>query len=472
MGLSPDQLLCMLVRPPAGYGTGNKPNIKQGLYLLPQALPTLARVIEKKGALPIVIDFEVNGWMLNEFLVEFQKTAPDILFFTTSTLSFCYCREMVSAVRQVDNHVTIIFGGPHATYQWKSLLDERIADIVVLGEGEVALSQILDHYLHGRMLSECAGIAYMDDSGVPVANANCVITDNLSALGTPAYEYIDMKSYRERVGKSSIEIVRGCPRGCKFCLNTKYYPTMRYKPIVDVVKEFELLIETYGFEKLSVISPELVSDPGYVNKLLATLESLLRGTRVTWACATTAMSLSPDVLEQMAKAHCRSIFIGVESGANEVQCAVGSKVDLSLLEDRMSMVKHAGIDVLASFILGLPGETEASAKQTIELAASLKEKYKFIKSIQFNTFGPFPGTDIREDLERYRCIILPIDFAYYAVVPAVESDSFPRETHYQLWHEVWKHFFPTYYDDYLEIERDALAGNNPRLAAFCGHTSK
>ena len=167
----------MLVRPPAGYGTGNKPNIKQGLYILPQALPTLARVIEKKGALPIVIDFEVNGWTLREFLVEFQKKAPNILFFTTSTLSFCYCREMAAAVRQITNDVPVVFGGPHATYQWKTLLHEGIADIVVLGEGEAALSQILDHFLYGRALSECTGIAYMDESGIPVRIDDCVITD-------------------------------------------------------------------------------------------------------------------------------------------------------------------------------------------------------------------------------------------------------------------------------------------------------
>jgi anaerobic magnesium-protoporphyrin IX monomethyl ester cyclase len=294
----------------------------------------------------------------------------------------------------------------------------------------------------------------------------CADADPFATFRIPAYDCIDMNAYKERVGKCTLEIARGCPHACNFCLNTQYYPT-RYKPITDIMKEVELLIGRYAFTKLSVISPELLIDAAYMSDVLDQLALILRGTTVTWACATSAKSLSRALLDKMAKAHCRSIFIGIESGADDVHCLFGRKLDLATLEERLLAVADAGMGVLASFIIGLPGETEASACRTIELAHRLKAKYTFIKTIQFNTFGPFPGTDFTTNIAQYGFRILPIDPAYYPVVPAVEMAGFPKEIHYRVWHRVWKEFFPAYYDNYLEIEAAALLGRNPRLAAFC-----
>lgn len=460
--------ICMLVRPPAGYATGNKPNIKEGLYLLPQALPYLARVIEKSGGEPVVVDLEVNRGTIADFLRTFAAVSPDAVLFTVTTPSYCYCREMAFALKRMDRGTPIIFGGPHATYEWQRILSEGVADIVVLREGGFALRQLVDCLLHDRPMDNCKNVAYVDATGVPRSTIGSSEVDSLEAFGTPGYEYVDMRAYRQRVGKCTLEIVRGCPLGCKFCLNTKYYPTLRYKPVADVIKELELLVDHYGFNKISVISPELILDKAYILSVLDAITGFLEGTPVTWACATSVMSLTPDLLAKMAKAHCRSLFLGVESGATTVQCVAGNKLELPALQDRLQVIGDIGMAVLASFIMGLPGETERTALQTIDLALALREKYKFIKTIQFNTFGPFPGTDFTNDSARYGFRVLPIDFAYYPVVPAVESDIFPEDLHYRLWHRVWQQLFPSYYEEYRTIEAAALAGRNPRLAAFCG----
>jgi radical SAM superfamily enzyme YgiQ (UPF0313 family) len=458
----------MLVRPPAGYATGNKPNIREGLYLLPQALPYLARVIEKSGCEPVVLDLEVNRGRMSDFLHAFAAISPDVVLFTVSTPSYCYCREMALAIKRNGCQIPIIFGGPHATYQWDAILSAGVADIVVLREGGFAVKQLLDCLLHDKQLDKCGSIAYVDAKGVPRCTADSSLADSFEEFGTPGYEYVDMKAYQQRVGKCTLEIVRGCRIGCKFCLNTKYYPTLRYKPVADLSKELDLLVRHYGFNKISVISPELLSNEAYIISVLDAFTGFLEGTNVTWACATSAMSLTPNLLTKMSRAHCRSLFLGVESGAATVQCVAGDKLQLPALQERLKAIGDIGIGVLASFIIGLPGETEDTALRTIDLAATLREKYKFIKTIQFNTFGPFPGTDFANDSARYGFRVLPIDFAYYPVVPAVESDTFPRELHYRLWHRVWQELFPSYYDEYRAIEAAALAGQNPRLAAFCG----
>jgi radical SAM superfamily enzyme YgiQ (UPF0313 family) len=457
----------MLVRPPSGYGTGNKPNIKEGLYLLPQALPYLARVIENCGFEPIVVDLEVLGWTLKAFLRFFSETSPDVVLFTVTTPSYCYCREMAGAIRQITNEVPIIFGGPHATYTWYDILNDRVADVVVLREGEFTLGELLECLVQHRTLDQCAGIAFRDPAGFPRLTRDIPRPDPFAVVGIPAYEYLDMRAYRDRVGKCTLEVSRGCPRGCKFCLNTKFYPRQRFKPIAAVMEELEVLVGRYHFDKISIISPEFVIRDTYTSDLMDAFTIALGQSNVTWACASSAMSLSPRVLAQMSKAHCRSIFVGIESGAAEVQSAFGDKLQLATLDEKLCTIGDAGMNVLASFILGLPGETEASANRTIDLALTFREKHKFIKTIQFNTFGPFPGTDFATDAERYNCRSLPIDGAYYAVVPAIESDLFPQELHTRLWHRVWQEFFPAYFDEYLRIEAAAFSGTNPRLSAFC-----
>ena len=150
-------------------------------------------------------------------------------------------------------------------------------------------------------------------------------------LKIPAYQYIDMDTYRRKASKASMEVIRGCPNHCKFCLNGKFYSSLRYKPIPVVVKEIELLIGQYGFSKLSIISPQFISNVTYTKDLCEALRVLLGGSSVTWACTTTADSLSPDILTLMSKAHCRSVFVGVDTA----DISVGQLVSKAMVGSMM-----------------------------------------------------------------------------------------------------------------------------------------
>lgn len=434
---------------------------------MPQALPYLSKTIEKYGAQPIIVDLEENGWSLSRLIEEINDLSPDVILISSTTPSFCFCKAISKEVKALSKKLPIIYGGPHATYEWESILENGIADIIVIGEGELILPQVLDHFVNGKELRECHGIAFRSETGKLIYNSRQSQAVDADQLEIPSYRNINLDAYRKRVGKCTIEVVRGCPHGCRFCLNTKFYSSIKYKPIKEVIKEIRFLVDEYHFDKFSIISPEFVANPDYTKALCTALASLLYGTNITWACATTANSLTKDILHLMAKAHCRSIFIGIDTGDTNVQSIVGKQFEEPKMEQQLVMIRDSGIDILSSFIIGFPGETVESASQTISLADKLKDKFNF-RRIQFNTFGPFPGTDLRESAHRYGARILPIDFAFYAIVPAVESDHFSREKHHELWHEVWKRFFPEYYKNYLEIEQDALGGRNPLLERFCG----
>ena len=102
---------CMIIRPPAGYATGNKPNITAGLYLLPQALPALAMLIERQGITPVVVDLEASGASLSDFIGTLDNVAPDIVFITTSTPSFCYAKAISKAVRTQKPDLMVVLRG-------------------------------------------------------------------------------------------------------------------------------------------------------------------------------------------------------------------------------------------------------------------------------------------------------------------------------------------------------------------------
>lgn len=457
--------LVVIVRPPAGYATGNKPNIKGGLYLLPQLLPYLALAVEKAGAEPVVFDLECSGWALPRFMEELQRINPDMVCITATSLSFCYAEAISRKIRQLTDDIPIVMGGVHVTYEWQHILNKGLADAVVLGEGEASLGDLIACLRGRRVLTECRGVAFR--RGLPQANPLTMGPRvDLASFGRPAYHRVNMNAYLTRVGKCSMEVIRGCPCGCGFCLNPRFYgQPLRFKPEDTVVDEMRYLIERWGFERFSIISPEFVADKDYTIRLCKKLRRLLDGTKATWACTTTAASLSHDVLEAMAQAHCRSIFIGFDTASGSTLQVVNKQINYSTIEELLADCSGLGIGILSSFIIGFPGETKDEAIQTIEWAKCLSDKFKF-RRLQFNTFAPFPGTDLLQKLPQYSTRLMPVDYAYYAVVPVTSNAKLSYDTHLELWHSVWKTFFPVHYESYLEIENHALAGRNPKLDAF------
>ena len=113
----------------------------------------------------------------------------------------------------------------------------------------------------------------------------------------------------------------------------------------------------------------------------------------------------------MREAGCQAICFGVESGSQEILDLVKKKSNLDKVKEAMRMTQDVGISALASFIIGLPGETEETLKKTVEFANELHNEFGSLYG--FHILAPFPGTEVRERAAEYGLEILSNDWTKY-----------------------------------------------------------
>jgi radical SAM superfamily enzyme YgiQ (UPF0313 family) len=140
-------------------------------------------------------------------------------------------------------------------------------------------------------------------------------------------------------------------------------------------------------------------------------ELIRRKTAVRWNAFSRVDTISPEAVETMARAGCQALCFGVESGSQEILDLACKKSDLQRVRGAMRMTREAGISAMASFIIGLPGETEETLRKTAEFADELREEYGSLCG--FHVLAPFPGTEVRERASHYGLEILTDDWTKY-----------------------------------------------------------
>jgi radical SAM superfamily enzyme YgiQ (UPF0313 family) len=113
----------------------------------------------------------------------------------------------------------------------------------------------------------------------------------------------------------------------------------------------------------------------------------------------------------MAEAGCLAILFGVESGSQEMLDRLKKRSNLAKVRDAMRMTQRAGITALASFIIGLPGETTETLRETRELAEELHREFGALHG--YHILSPFPGTEVRDRAAEYGLEILTDDWKRY-----------------------------------------------------------
>ena len=461
-----------LIRSPAGYSTGKKPNIRRGLYLLPQALIYLGESLLRDRHEVQIIDAEEGQLFLDDVAELLCEFLPDIIGLTTTTPSWPFTEKIALRIREELPEAKIVMGGPHAVFDYQNVLSKQLADMVAIGESEHSLTDYVSAVEVGAKIDEIPGIAYISNGHTRYTGDPVMI--DVDTWGLPAYHLLNMERYR-RAGGVSVSAMRGCPYKCAFCLTHKIHnisplkPTRtckpRFKGAKTVFGEILYLHQKYSIGEFSFIDPTFTHDHDRVNELC---ELLVRAdVGIKWCCQTRVDSISSELLANMHKAGCVGILFGVESGNEAVLEYIDKRTNRQLAVDAFEMCKSVGIHPTPSLIMGLPGDSVESVRSSIDFAEELNDRFELDNYLQFNTFMPSPGSLVQEDLEKYQIEINnKVSYAYWVLVPVTSTPNLPYERHLDLWHRVWKTFFPEYYNSYLEVEEYAFSGENPLLDIF------
>ncbi len=293
----------------------------------------------------------------------------------------------------------LVAGGPLPTCDPQAFVQDF--DVVVRGEGEATILELLEAYSAGIDYSTIQGISLLKEPSVyGMTNREMVSTTDrtfikeLDSLPFPSRQLLPNQSYidfgRKKYGYSITTVMstRGCPFDCEFCSNVIFGGTYRERSAKNVVDEIEQAL-ALGYDRISFADDVFTMRQKRVLEICAEINA--RGLQFNWECLARVDSVNESTYEEMYKAGCRRVYFGIESGDDAVLELMNKKITTGEARHAVMAAHNAGMEVVAFFILFYPGETNQTVLNTLRFATSLPLDY-----LGLTMPYPLPGTALYE----------------------------------------------------------------------------
>lgn len=392
--------------------------------LPPMNLGYLASYLEKHGVEAYIVD-ELAGQDVEEV---FECIRPDIVGITATTPMVPDAYRVAKIAREFG--FLTVMGGTHATVLPEEALQH--VDIVVIGEGEKAMLDIVD----GNR-AKILRTSYIKD---------------LDEIPHPAWHLIDMEFYlnsrnrlpgthlafippQTRVG--SIMTTRGCPYSCIFCYNSWRDVPVRFHSAERVISDIKFLVNRYNIQALYFVDDDLLIKKERIKKICQLMKE--NKINLMWSCQARADSIDIETLKIIKRSGCHQVQFGFESGSQRILDILKNRT--TTIEQNVQAIKlckQVGISTLATFMLGNPTETVEDIKAT----------FQFIRNNDIDRIGvlittPFPGTKLWEWCKEHNLIPEKIDYSMFTTdqiaIPA--CDTIPPKVVEQFRQEIHSYFY-------------------------------
>ena len=265
----------------------------------------------------------------------------------------------------------IVVGGPEPGAYIDEYLDAG-ADVVVVGEGEETLEELLPALRSSSSIALTAvkGIAFRDEIGQVHRTGERAQILDLDAQPWPARETVDipryLKTWREAHGKSSLSFItaRGCPYRCRWCSHQVFGMTHRRRNPVKVVDEVEWLLSHYQPDLAWVADDVFTIHHGWLRKYAAEMRT--RGLHVPFECISRADRLNQEAADLLAELGCYRLWIGSESGSQRILDSMERGVTVTQVQNAVDLCKARGIQTGMFLMWGYEGEELQDIEATIE----------------------------------------------------------------------------------------------------------
>lgn len=213
-------------------------------------------------------------------------------------------------------------------------------------------------------------------------------------MPAPAWDLVDLDKYRLPLyGRRFLIVstIRGCPFRCTFCNTHVYYGSKaRTRSVPSLIEEIKDCQRRYGIDDFFFWGDTFTLVKEQVRSLCQGI--IDEGLGIQWVANSRVDTVDAETLRLMRRAGCWMLSYGIESGDDGVlrRCGKGTTRDRVVEAVRLS--KAAGLKVAGHFVLGLPGETEASAQRTLDLARTLNLDFA-----NFYAAVPFPGSALYDE---------------------------------------------------------------------------
>jgi radical SAM superfamily enzyme YgiQ (UPF0313 family) len=309
-----------------------------------------------------------------------REKNPDIVGISCYTFNRHACIKLARLVKEINQRIRIVFGGPHSSVMHAQLLKTyEDIDMVVLNEGEITFLEIVQNLKEGKSFENLPGIIYKN-GGQIINNGFRQPLEDLDELPVPA-NYFKYKR---------IITSRGCPGRCIFC-DTPYLwgQKVRLRSTGNVVDELEILNKKYGLSSFIISDDTFTFDKNRTIEICK--EIIRRGLKITWDCRSRVNFVCEERLRWMKKAGCVIVSYGIESGSQKILNNLKKGITTEQIKKAAALTRKFGFKLNYFIIVGSPGETDDTIRETMKLIEETKPTSIFAYIMQLT-----PGTEIYE----------------------------------------------------------------------------
>lgn len=400
----------------------------------------LAATLKEAGHEVMILDCLLKNIGPDEFKTFLSNEKPDLVGVNGMTTYFSSAIKYVTAAKE--QGITTCMGGPHVTSLPERSLSESKADFIVVGEGDNTIVNLVNAIENGEPFKDIKGIGFIDNNEI-IINPRAELINDLDSLPFPAWDLMKPKSYPiaphgafvKRFPVAAITTTRGCQLNCSFCASkTTWLQKLRFRDPQKIVDEIEMLNKEFGVKEFHFEDDNFTSKRSHALEVCK--EIIARKLDIVWACPNGVRidKLDEELLGYMKKSGCYLLAFGIESGNQRVLNNVHKHLKLEIVPKVLKLVKKKGIETWGFFILGLPGETYSSAKDTVNFALNNN-----FDRAQFCIFTPLPGSSFFNEWAEDKKDFNWNDFNYFNIV--YEGEGLSKEQLQKLHKSAFRRFY-------------------------------
>jgi len=384
----------------------------------------------------------------------FQKLLSDSIIavcFSVYTYKYSYCLELAKKIKTACIELNkeapvIIFGGYHPSAIPETVIKEKPVDIVVKGEGEYILQDVIKNIIQKKDLSSVNGIWYKDSNGTTLKTNNRERIEDIDELPLPKrhLKFISTsKQYQiaypapaQQKGVAQVLYSRGCPYSCVFCPSENMWSKkVFWRNPKNVLDEIELLHNEYGTNL--VFFHDLTFNLDKKKTFDICNEFIKRDLPVNWFGLFRLDNFDNDMLYALKEAKCIKINVGIETDNTEADKLKG---DFSISKDDyykiLNTADEIGLIIKAFLIIGFPDDTKEK----------IRNYNNFLRTIPIDEIGvsfitPFPGTRIWNDYHK-NFLSKDYDFREFTIEnPVIDHPTLTKQQLLDLRLEIVQNFY-------------------------------
>ncbi|MBL7197053.1 MAG: B12-binding domain-containing radical SAM protein [Candidatus Omnitrophica bacterium] len=346
----------------------------------PLSMAWVAAIAEEAGHQVTIIDARTLRLSKQDVLDRLKEFKPDIMGFMMTTYMYPETLEWIKFLKKYLKIFVVVGGYNLRVYPQESISHPEI-DFGIVEHAYYTIPALLRELERGdRNLDDVPGLVYKKDDKIIVTPHPQKI--DFDRFPNPARHLLPNHLYAEfptqRKNFTLMVTSLGCPFKCAFCeaSGTAYSP----RTSNTVIAEIEECCNKYGIREIDIFDYEFTAMRKRVEQICDGL--IERKLDVKWACRSRIDTVDEALLAKMRQAGCGRIYFGIESGSQEILDNVNKGITLKQIRDAVYLTKSKGIQTLGFFLIGAPGDTRKTVKQTLKFAKELDLDYlKFSKCL-------------------------------------------------------------------------------------------